>query len=667
MTAGVVSLMLQKNPSLTPEQVKYILTRTAKPLGSTQPNNDYGWGRVWANYSVDNSSYCKVSFNISSYYVNEDTGTVTVNITKTGNDLFPASVHYATADGTAHNGVNYVAKSGTLTFQPADKFKTFTVNIYDDNVFDAQKYFTVSLSSPANATLGSNISSNIYINDTDVLADFMSNVTSGTSPLDIQFNDTSIGSITSWQWNFDDGTGNSTIRNATHTFINAGPNTATYTVTLTSSNATGSSTKQIVNYITVKPQPPVANFESDITSGIEPLTVHFTDKSTGTVKSWQWNFGDGTDNSTEHNPVHVFSNYGKYNVTLTVANDGGSSTRYVKDCVVVHNTTPVVNFNANITSGNAPLAIQFYDTSSGNNVTSWQWDFGDGTLNSTERNPVHVFNSYGKYPVTLTVKNDGGSSTKRMTNYILVRNATPSGNFNANITVGEYPLAIQFDDISTGNNITEWQWDFGDSSAISTDSHPVHVYTAKGVYDVKLTVKNDGGSNTVTRVRYINVTEPDKATFNVSLNAGWNLISFPVLPEDKSIIHLIPDDVRSHIFVIWSYTGAGAWKYWTELPDYTSTMSEVDTQHGYLVWCDSPVSFNVTGEMPDSDEVSLVSGDYNIIGYPKLDPADPADRYSDTLVVWGYKNGNWLYYTTLPGYTNTLTSLEPGYGYEVYK
>lgn len=497
MTAGVVALMLQKNPSLTPDQVKYILERTAKPLGSAQPNNDYGWGRVWANRSVNNSSYCGVSFNVSSYYVNEDAGTVTINVTKFGNDLFPASVNFATSDGTAHEGTNYVTESGTLTFQPADMFRTFTVSIKDDNVLDAQKYFTVSLSSPVNATLASDMSSRVYINDTDVLADFKSNIILGASPLTVQFNDTSIGMITSWQWNFGDGTGNSSERNATHTFINAGPDVATFTVTLTASNATGSSTKEILNYITVNPQPPVANFESNVTAGSVPLTIQFTDTSTGT------------------------------------AND-------------------------------------------------WQWDFGDGTANSSLQNPVHVYN-------------------------------------------------------------------------------------AKGVYNVTLTIQNDGGSSTVTRIKRINVTGYEPITFNVSLCQGWNMISIPVLPEDTNFTHLIPADARDHIYVIWSYEGGGVWKYWTELPGYTSTLTDVDVQHGYQICCDAPISFNVTGTLPESDQVSVVGGDWNIIGYPKLEPTDPAERYSDALVVWSLRNGSWYYYTSLPGYTNTLISMEPGYGYEVYK
>jgi PKD repeat protein len=58
-------------------------------------------------------------------------------------------------------------------------------------------------------------------------------------------------------------------------------------------------------------------------------------------------------------------------------------------------------FTVNVTSGNAPLSVQFFDLSSGK-ANAWEWDFGDGTT-SDERNPVHVYEYGGTYDITLTV------------------------------------------------------------------------------------------------------------------------------------------------------------------------------------------------------------------------------------------------------------------------
>lgn len=62
-----------------------------------------------------------------------------------------------------------------------------------------------------------------------------------------------------------------------------------------------------------------ARFTSDITAGPAPLTVHFTDQSTGNPTSWLWDFGDG-NTDTVQNPVHTYENIGEFSVKLTISN-----------------------------------------------------------------------------------------------------------------------------------------------------------------------------------------------------------------------------------------------------------------------------------------------------------------------------------------------------------
>jgi len=73
------------------------------------------------------------------------------------------------------------------------------------------------------------------------------------------------------------------------------------------------------------PPPPIsADFTANVTSGLATLTIQFTDTSTGGPTAWQWNFGDGTSNSTLQNPVHTFQKAGGYTISLTVSNAQGS-------------------------------------------------------------------------------------------------------------------------------------------------------------------------------------------------------------------------------------------------------------------------------------------------------------------------------------------------------
>ncbi len=84
--------------------------------------------------------------------------------------------------------------------------------------------------------------------------------------------------------------------------------------------------------------------------------------------------------------------------------------------------------------------------------------------------------------------------------------AVPTANFTANVTAGEAPLAVQFNDTSTGSP-TSWAWDFGDNTT-SAEQHPVHTYATAGTYSVNLTVTNAAGSDTETKTDYITVTAP---------------------------------------------------------------------------------------------------------------------------------------------------------------
>jgi PKD repeat protein len=79
---------------------------------------------------------------------------------------------------------------------------------------------------------------------------------------------------------------------------------------------------------------------------------------------------------------------------------------------------PVADFEADVTTGNAPLTVHFTDKSIGN-PTEWLWNFGDGT-NSTEQNPTHIYSNPGSYTVSLKATNESGSDTKTKQNYITV-------------------------------------------------------------------------------------------------------------------------------------------------------------------------------------------------------------------------------------------------------
>ena len=118
---------------------------------------------------INDNSYGTFQFSAPSYIVNENGGYATVTVTRTGSGLGTANVNFATADGTAFAGANYVPTNGTLSFAQGQITRSFAVRILNDGVTNpppASFFFNVALSSPsAGAVLGSPNSALVNIVD----------------------------------------------------------------------------------------------------------------------------------------------------------------------------------------------------------------------------------------------------------------------------------------------------------------------------------------------------------------------------------------------------------------------------------------------------------------------------------------------------------------------
>ena len=152
---------------------------------------------------------------------------------------------------------------------------------------------------------------------------------------------------------------------------------------------------------------------------------------------------------------------------------------------------PTPFFSANITSGCAPLVVQFRDSSIGNPV-SWRWDLGNGT-SSASRNPGVIYAQPGIYTVKLVVTNTAGSDSLIKINYIEVY-SKPEINFEASVTAGCAPLPVSFRFTGSpgSGSVDEMTWDFGDGR-ISRETSPRNLYTIPNTYGVTLNVKNSKG------------------------------------------------------------------------------------------------------------------------------------------------------------------------------
>ena len=182
---------------------------------------------------------------------------------------------------------------------------------------------------------------------------------------------------------------------------------------------------------------------------------------------------------------------------------------------------PVASFTSNLTIGKAPLTIQFTDGST-NTPTSWLWQWGDGTANTTTQSPVHTFTAVGVYQVNLTATNSAGSNLSANTAITAQALVPPIAAFGANTTTGYPGDSFLFTDSST-ESPTSWEWYFGDSTANATTQNPVHTYSNVGTYSVTLTATNADGSDSYMRSNYItisNVPTPPTAAFSGTPTTG---------------------------------------------------------------------------------------------------------------------------------------------------
>jgi PKD repeat protein len=151
---------------------------------------------------------------------------------------------------------------------------------------------------------------------TPVQAAFTASPTSGVAPLTATFTNTSSGVYTETLWTFGDGA-ISSQESPTHTYTATGP----YTITLTINGPGGTDTVTRTNLITTY-APVQAGFTAWPTSGAAPLTVTFTNTSSGDYDTSLWHFGDGVTGTLE-NLTHTYGVAGTYTVTLMVSGPGG--------------------------------------------------------------------------------------------------------------------------------------------------------------------------------------------------------------------------------------------------------------------------------------------------------------------------------------------------------
>ena len=308
---------------------------------------------------------------------------------------------------------------------------------------------------------------------------------------------TPVGSLTTWTWNFGDGSP-SLIRNSASTFTHTFQNAGTYTVSLIVTTSNGcisiATTKQVV----VKPQPK-PNFSFTASTCLPNALVQFTDLSTiadGTQNqfTYLWNFGDplsGINNSsTAINPLHQYSAVGPFTVHLQIISGAGC----VQDTAIIVNSIhpqPKADFtisNAAICLG-TPIVFIDASTTGGAPISSWHWLMGDG---GTGNAPLvtHQYTATGNYSVSLHIINAFGCNSDTVVKPIVVY-PYPVVSAGADLFVLEGNQVSPF--ATATGNLLQYLWT--PNVNIVNNNNTVLVPVFKGIADITytLTVTAEGG------------------------------------------------------------------------------------------------------------------------------------------------------------------------------
>lgn len=314
------------------------------------------------------------------------------------------------------------------------------------------------------------------------------------------FTNTSTGTITSFVWDFGDGSPADIVnQNPTHIYSNSG----SYQVTLITQSVSTACNDTLTDSVTVFDLP-IADFSSDeVCIG---QSMDFTDNSTtplgSSVVSWQWNFDDSTPNNTLQNPTHSYSSYGEYFVSLIVTTNNNCKDT-ITNSLVVHplpnalfsySTTCVGNSTVFTDESTLPTIV------SNDVITSWLWDFDDNGATGNTQAASYQYANTGTYSVQLNVVSDFGCADSAIIPVVV--NPTPVVDFTLSDTAGCSPLCFSFTDassIASGTN-TQWYWDLGDGNT-STSAASEHCYDNPDItpiqFSLSLTVVSDSGCTAI--------------------------------------------------------------------------------------------------------------------------------------------------------------------------
>lgn len=323
----------------------------------------------------------------------------------------------------------------------------------------------------------------------------------------VTFNNTTVGSVTSYSWSFGDG--NTSTQTSPQNTYSA---TGSYPVTLQANNAAGcqnSVTQTITVYTRPAPGFSVAAPPFSCAGTASLFTDTTPNPTDSNLTAWNWNFGDAANgSSSSRNPSYTYASAASYNVSLTVTTNFGCSNVINKQVVIA--PAPVPNFTTSAACKDQ--LTQFTDTSTGS-IATRSWVIQGNTINIS--NPTYTFTSSGSFPVVLNLTGTNGC-VAQISKPISVPVPPTLDFLVSNPCVNS---ATQFTEVTnTADPALSQAWVFG-SIGSGTSTPATFNFPTAASYNVKLSSTRQSGC-TYTITKAISISTAPVAGFTSSIESG---------------------------------------------------------------------------------------------------------------------------------------------------
>ena len=446
-------------------------------------------------------------------HVYTDAGTYTISLTASNNcnsanatisPIIIVDKPEVDFDFTSTNGACAPADisftNNSVGASPANAFdwdmgngNTYTTTVTPpDQYYDTAGVYTVSLSA-SNACGDSTLTQNIIL-DTIPVADISVAPIDQCSPATFTFDNFSSGNINQYAWYLDGAlqSNDSIINPLTFTYP-AGNTPINHEIVLAVSNQCG------IDYDTVNitvHRPTLAQFNASATQVCLGNTVTFTNQSLGENLTYEWDFGNGTTETTAGPHSITYVTAGTYTVQLIA--DGYCGPDTVEQIIEVLPITVAAIDPLDPIEGCSPVTVSFESNSSGANLNyTWTVD-GNFAANTPNLGPITFndppSNNVVNHIIELTVAGTCGTETAQTT--VIVHPPT-----EASITANPLEVCLGEEILVTNQSLGEdltYEWDFGDGTTSTLEGPHTLNYANDGTYEIQLIADGYCGPDTVS-------------------------------------------------------------------------------------------------------------------------------------------------------------------------